>query len=401
MNRRLNDFFHPVKRISIAILLISIFFSCTRDDDRLQNKYLVDAQLIATVSASQILATSVFLPEINEVLAARQLTNVRVYKITYKTKNVDQSKIIASGALLVPQSSHTLPIISYQHGTLFDYNDAPSKYMTGLETRGLATIFSSAGYIVSVPDYIGYGVSENLEHPYEHAKSLATASFDMLMAVKEFIKDNDIRISDKLFLTGYSEGGGATMALHKYIEEKSDLKVTLSAPAAGAYNKTAFAREILKTGENLTFLPHFLWVIHSYNKFYKLNRNWSNLVNQPYATTLNAVSHPFNYRNAAVSKNPQELFTSALRNGILNETDTQFLNVLADNDVYDWKPKAPVRLYYGTEDDYVFPVNSETAYNAMKARGANVTLIAYDGLNHSTAFLPYIMDVFNLFETLK
>jgi acetyl esterase/lipase len=240
-----------------------------------------------------------------------------------------------------------------------------------------------------------------MEHPYEHANSLATASYDMLMAVKEYIENSNISISDKLFLSGYSEGGTATMALHKYIEENSDLQVTLSAPAAGAYNKTAFARSILQRNENLTFLPHFMWVIHSYNKFYKLNRSWSDFVNEPHATTLKAVSHPFNYRNAAITLNPQELFTIDIRIGVLNGDDHAFLNVLADNNIYDWKPKAPVRLYYGTADDYVFPVNSETAYEAMKARGADVTRIAFEGLNHSTAFMPYILDVFNLFETLK
>jgi hypothetical protein len=113
------------------------------------------------------------------------------------------------------------------------------------------------------------------------------------------------------------------------------------------------------------------------------------------------VSHPFNYSKAAITLNPQELFKTSLRIGILNGSDVAFLKALADNDVYDWKPKAPVRLYYGTADDYVFPLNSETAYEAMKARGANVTKIAYDGLNHSSAFTPYILDVFNIFETLK
>jgi pimeloyl-ACP methyl ester carboxylesterase len=191
------------------------------------------------------------------------------------------------------------------------------------------------------------------------------------------------------------------MALHKYIEENSDLQVTLSAPAAGAYNKTAFAKDVLQRNENLTFLPHFMWVIHSYNKFHKLNRSWSDYVNEPHAATLSAVSHPFNYSKAAITLNPQELFKTSLRIGILNGSDVAFLKALADNDVYDWKPKAPVRLYYGTADDYVFPLNSETAYEAMKARGANVTKIAYDGLNHSSAFTPYILDVFNVFETLK
>jgi fermentation-respiration switch protein FrsA (DUF1100 family) len=401
MNHILHNLYHASGKITLVILVVSIMISCSKDEDKIRNEFLIHAELITTVTTNQVLTTAAFMPEIYDVVASKQLMDVQVYNITYRTKDVDNNTITASGALFVPRSAQPFPILSYQHGTLNDYNDAPSRYMSGTESRFLATVFSSAGYIISMPDYIGYGATENMEHPYEHAPSLATASYDMLMAVKEFIHNNDISTDDRLFLTGYSEGGTATMALHKYMEENSDLQVTLSAPAAGAYNKTAFAREVLQKDENLTFLPHFMWVVHAYNKFYKLNRSWSDFVNEPYATTLSAVPHPFRFRNASIALNPQQLFTPSLRNGVLDGTDTDFLNALADNDIYDWKPVAPVRLYYGTADDYVFPVNSQTAYNAMKARGADVTLVAYDGLNHSAAFMPYILDVFDLFESLK
>lgn len=43
-----------------------------------------------------------------------------------------------------------------------------------------------------MPDYLGYGASSNYPHPYEHRETLASTSFDMIMAVKEnlgFIDD--------------------------------------------------------------------------------------------------------------------------------------------------------------------------------------------------------------------
>jgi acetyl esterase/lipase len=93
--------------------------------------------------------------------------------------------------------------------------------------------------------------------------------------------------------------------------------------------------------------------------------------------------------------------TETIKNGILNETDSEFLDVLAANDTYDWNPVAPITLYYGTADDYVFPLNSETAYDALLANGANVDKVTYEGKNHETAFFPYLIDVFELFESLK
>jgi fermentation-respiration switch protein FrsA (DUF1100 family) len=223
----------------------------------------------------------------------------------------------------------------------------------------------------------------------------------MLMAAKEFFDYIDITLSDKLFITGYSEGGNATMALHQHIEKNSDLTVTMSAPAAGAYNKTAFATELMERDEDLTFLPKFMWVLYSYNWIYGLNRPWSDYVVEPDATTLEAVSDPMKLGDADISLNPQTLFTETIKNGILNETDSEFLDVLAANDTYDWNPVAPITLYHGTADDYVFPLNSETAYNALLANGANVDKVTYEGKNHETAFFPYLIDVFELFESLK
>ena len=76
-------------------------------------------------------------------------------------------------------------------------------------------------------------------------------------------------------------------------------------------------------------------------------------------------------------------------------------NALADNDNFDWAPKYPITLYYGTADDYVFPINSETAYDALVANGATVSKVVFEDANHSTALVPYMLDMFELFESLK
>ncbi len=399
INKQKKHFFETI----FVIIVLSSAIGCKNDDSTPENQhdYLIESQLIASVTESQVLTLAMGYADVYDAISGKDLSDVKVYKLIYKTVNVEGNEINASGVVIIPQTSNAVPILSYQHGTLFNKLDAPSLYFTGLETRGLATIMASAGYAVSVPDYLGYGVSTDYPHPYEHAKTLGSASFDMLMAAKEFFKDNNINLSDKLFITGYSEGGNATMALHQYIEENSDLVVTMSAPASGAYNKTAFAKDILQHDEDLDFLPNFMWVIDAYNWIYGLNRPWSSYVNEPYATTLEAVSDPLLLASASISNNPQVLFTSVTIDGVTNETDADFMGALADNDIYDWTPQYPVTLYYGTADDYVFPLNSETAYDALYENGATVTKVAYEGLDHNTALMPYVLDMFDLFESLK
>ncbi len=401
MIKRSNTNWH--KTIFISLLFICVLAGCKKDDTPEKERnfsYLIDWQFIDNVNKSTIQIYASRIPDVYALISQEELQNVNVYKITYKTKNVDGAEITASGMVLFPDGGANLPLISYQHGTLTNKQDAPSNY-TGQEILYLAPIITSTGYAVSVPDYIGYGASASYPHPYEHARTLGSASFDMLMAAREFFDYNNITLSEKLFITGYSEGGNATMALHQHIEKNSDLNITMSAPAAGAYNKTAFAKDLMQRNEDLTFLPKFMWVLYSYNWIYGLNRPWSDYVVEPHASTLESVSDPMKLGEANISLNPQTLFTETTKTGILNETDIEFLNVLADNDTYNWTPVAPITLYYGTADDYVFPLNSETAYDALLANGANVTIVTFEGQDHSSAFMPYLIDMFELFKSLK
>ncbi|WP_375435859.1 alpha/beta hydrolase family protein [uncultured Hymenobacter sp.] len=316
---------------------------------------------------------------------------IRVYKLTYTTRNTDGQQITASGALLVPVTTQALPLLSYQHGTISpDGEDrAPSYYSASSEVYSAVSLLASTGYVVSVPDYIGYGASKALPHPYEHAASLASASLDMMRAVKEFCEKEKVALNKKNFLLGYSEGGYATMALHKLIEEKfpTEFAVTASAPGAGAYHKTAFANYILGSNQDLSFLSSYVWVLDTYNRVYNINRAPSYYFNQPWATQLQA--NPF----SDVPETPSDLFTTTFRTTILNKTDAPMAAAFRDNDIHDWQPKAPLALFHGTADDYVPYFNSEDAYKAMRARGATqVTLHPIRGGNHFTSITQYTLE---------
>ncbi len=218
--------------------------------------------------------------------------SVKVYRLTYTTRNTDGQAVTASGALLVPVAPAAVPVISYQHGTLQpdEENRAPSYYSQRSEIWSAVSVLASTGYVVSAPDYIGYGASKALPHPYEHAASLASASADMLRAAREFCAKEKVSVNQKNFLLGYSEGGYATMALHKLLEEKyaTELPVTASAPGAGAYHKSAFARYIMGSTQPLNFLSTYVWVLRTYDRVYKLNRPFSYYYQEPYATRLQA-----------------------------------------------------------------------------------------------------------------
>jgi pimeloyl-ACP methyl ester carboxylesterase len=181
------------------------------------------------------------------------------------------------------------------------------------------------------------------------------------------------------------------MALHKYLQENyaTTLPVTASAPGAGAYHKSAFAKYILQSTQPLSFLSTYVWVLRTYDRIYALNRPYSYYYQEPYATRLQA--DPF----ADVPTQQSQLFASPFRQAVLTGSDAALTATLTANDIYDWKPTAPVALFHGTADDYVPFFNSQDAYDAMQARGATqVTLRPIQGGNHFSSATAYTLGAY-------
>jgi dienelactone hydrolase len=375
--------------------------------------YLVSSELIQEVSPSSVIAklNSVaeqdpgFSPFVTKYTPSVAYT-VSVYRIKYRTIDTKGANITASALMIIPKTTNSLPLFSDQHGTITSDDEAPSTYQGTLSTI-LGPFFASAGYVYVAPDYLGYVASNTIEHPYNHTPTLASASRDAIRAVKEFCSSNRVTLNSKLFLTGYSEGGAATMALHKLLEEKhqDELPVTASGPGAGAYDNSGFIQYIASENSDLFFIKYYLWTLDAINKIHGLKRAFSTYLTDPNATSAYQISetNPQDFPGMTLTTmNPQTLFTNTFISGIVNKTDTQLLNAIAVNDVFDWKPKAPIHMFHGTIDDFVPIFNAENALSAMTDRGAtNVSLVKLEEKDHDTAFYGYIDGAFAFFQSLK
>lgn len=403
--------YFPNKLLSFSLLIIIFFTACQSDDEDPTpiDQYLVESEFIIKYNQATIqtflqlgAASSPNFAFLNNYVS-RVKYDISVYKITYNTIDAFGNNVIASGALLVPDTQDALPFLSQQHGTITSDEDAPSNFNQSSEVFGFGLPLSSFGYILAAPDYLGYGTTSNIDHPYEHANSLATASRDMLRASREFIRSNNFNWNNKLFLTGYSEGGGATMALHKLLEEShsDEFTVTASAPGAGAYDKSAFSKFIVEQNTDLNFLGAYIWVLGTYNNVYGLNRPETFYFQEPHASYV--ANTPLSQIDISqITANPQNLFTTELINGIKNDTDTDLLNAISDNNIYDWTPRAPIRMFHGTADDFVPPFNSENALQAMLNRGVNtVEYIPIQGGDHFTSLPNFLEGVVSYFDTFN
>ena len=101
-------------------------------------------------------------------------------KVTYHSivPEMGNKKTIATGMVAFPVVSSTrLPMVSYQHGTVFDKSYVPSQPENSEETRLAVATFASQGYVVIAADYFGRGDS-TLPDSYLVKGSTVRANWD-------------------------------------------------------------------------------------------------------------------------------------------------------------------------------------------------------------------------------
>ncbi|WP_299755965.1 alpha/beta fold hydrolase [uncultured Pontibacter sp.] len=317
---------------------------------------------------------------------------VSVYRLIYTTTYQGRD-IQASGLVCVPQNMEVpAPVISAQHGTIFTEKEAPSNFegMSGFE------LFASAGYVTLIPDYIGFGASKDLFHPYYDQKHSALAVVDLIKAAKSFYKQQQVPVSDKLFLVGYSEGGYVTLAAQKEIETNPEhgLQVTASAAGAGGYDLVEMLGGI-KTGQSYAYPAYLAYVLQSYNITNGWNRALSEFFQEPYASRLPGLfdgNKSGSAINRELTTNPNNLFNQKFYADLQQDEAEQVLKqALYANSFYDWAPQSPTRLYHGTTDNIVPLNNSQKTYERFKAGGAKqLEFIPIAGKGHGSAFVPML-----------
>jgi pimeloyl-ACP methyl ester carboxylesterase len=180
------------------------------------------------------------------------------------------------------------------------------------------------------------------------------------------------------------------------VKEHLTFKVKAASAGGAPAHVTKIAQYIFNYPSDPGSVKNYLAVILFYNSYYpQLRRPVSAYLQEPYATDVqnNGLA------NATINASLNTILNPAFVTGINTGTDKAFLSALADNDVYDWKPKVPLRLYHGTHDFIVPYFNSEDAYKAMLARGAtNVELVTLTGLGHDEAIEPYVLGSVQFFK---
>ncbi|HMG89868.1 MAG TPA: alpha/beta fold hydrolase [Chryseolinea sp.] len=384
---------------TFAAVAVALSFSCDDNSPSPEppaNEKLVEATLLYTASASQLQFLAQFsgfdldVDEINY--------DAEVYKVIYKTTFQD-NEISASGLVVLPKTSDEVGMLSFHHGTITDHDDAPTNLSEADSDALLYAALSSTGFITVIPDYLGFGSSSSILHPYYVEEYSASAVIDLLTAASELSADEDIHFNKKLFLAGYSEGGYVTMATHKAIEEQGleGFDLIASFPAAGGYDISGMQNYLL--GKVTYDDPSYIaYVIRAYQVSYDFSDALTDFFKPPYADRIPGL---FDGTKGTSEINSQltTVLADLLQEGLFEKLNSDpeysyIKNAFIENSLTDWKPIAKMYMYHGESDVTVPYQNSVDTYNKLISNGtsnSSLTFLKLSG-DHASAIQPYIMD---------
>ncbi|MBT5925789.1 MAG: prolyl oligopeptidase family serine peptidase [Verrucomicrobia bacterium] len=365
---------------------------------------LVSAELLDEVSAFQ-LNFALALSGIDSLTAEQ---GVKIYKVKYETIDAHGNSTTASGQVALPESkTESLPIASYQHGTVTDREDVPSRFgFTNLESL-VGAIMASSGYIGIAPDYLGLGDSPGL-HPYIIAKPTATSVVDMIRSARTLAEQESYTINEQLFLFGYSEGGYATMAAHREIENlhSQEFTVTASVPMAGPYDVSGALVNTMLSDQPYSNPFYLAYIILAYHDVYGLFENAGEIFSDTYAPRVEAYlrgESSFESLNSSLPKIPGQMLNPIFVTEFTEDPNHPVRLLLEQNDLVQWAPEAPIRLIHCSGDLTVPFENSQLAFDHFKGLGLeSIELInPFAAGDHSQCILPALVNAKTWIDGLK
>lgn len=334
---------------------------------------------------------------------------VRLYRVIYPSvvPEAGNRPTVASGLLAVPEDAagKTLPVVSYQHGTVFSREDVPSNPDRSMETRVMLAQFAAQGYVVVAADYFGKGVSKEPDG-YLMKRSTEQACVDLLRAARAASEGLGVTWGP-LFLSGWSQGGWNTMVLLRKLEALG-MPVRAAATASSPNDLFALTNRWLHAPSAIdaVFLPGvFTLLLHAAQEYH----GWPGLADSAIRPEYREAARGL-YANTltwdeAAKTLPKGLgdlltpeFTAASSAG-----EGPFWDLLRESATSQWRSRTPLRTYFGEADEVVPPVVAQlpVAYQTLMGGGETVAVPAGKTANHRGTFLFGVADQKSWFDALQ
>ena len=384
-----------------------IFFSCEKSEvapDEIQNEYLIDYELLETIEANQL---KIFIGLFDQSVNTDVIRyDVEIYRVTYLTE-YQGNMTEASGLLCVPLDAKMVdfPIFLGFHASISSQSESPSNFSNPIGT-GLE-FFASLGFIGVIPDYLGFGVSSQLFHPYLVKESVTQVSTDMVRAAAEMMDELNQSYERQLYLAGYSQGAYNTIATLSALENDGllpDWEVAATAAGAGTYD-LKFLTEQTLSKDNYASPEVLSYLIWSYHNYYNLEGDAGTYFQEPYASLIPSLFDGNNSLGEIGQSLTTDLtlllqpdFLSDLRNG----EETVFYQILEENSIPAWTAKSPINLLHAPQDEVIGFENSTEFVNDLEEAGsASITFTSLSAPGHTQAAIPMLINTLFWLENFR
>lgn len=296
---------------------------------------------------------------------------VKLYRVTYNSVVPERGNkpIVATGLIAVPDIADTsFPLVSYQHGTVYEKTQVPSFPDQSPETQLMLAQFGGQGYIVIGADYFGMGSSKEPEG-YMVKASHQQATYDMLMASRAVLAHMKLE-SPKLFIAGWSQGGFVTMAFLEKLEAagvKVDAAATASAPVdifVALNGFLNFPRKIDADWVNSLFILSSF----SFENYYGVPGLARSLIADEYYDVARKAYLREPFKPADVPTDLRKLLKPEYFNPQYF-ADSAYGKLVARTTAYRWIIKSPTRNYYGETDEAISTGLGQLAATYQRAIG--------------------------------
>ncbi|MCK9423233.1 MAG: hypothetical protein M0Q38_11610 [Bacteroidales bacterium] len=392
-----------MKKILFYCLLILTFHSCKKEP--LEDFIFLERVEKVEVIDKYTLAARLKQDPHSTLYKALPNKKIKIVSIVYNTLDPKGQPILASGAIFYPSADvdyerlGTILGVHYTYGA--DY-EVPSQKMA--VTEGLFSLF---GYIVVAPDYIGYGASRDKVHPYYDVITTGQACADMLLAAKEYFASISRKVSHKVTVMGYSQGGQAALSFLRFVETtplyQDAFVIDQVFAGGGAYDLIKSYDTFVEKDYSSQPVTIPLLVL-GLNYGDSLNLDLKQIFAEPLYSHYEEWIISKKYTTDEVSAKMGETKLSKIMAPEAfdrsNPNTVKFIRALENNSlivygkVTNWVPKAKITLLHATKDTIVPYENTDSAYKAFSAAGCNVTKHDIPDKDHKEAgqdFYTYCM----------
>ena len=313
--------------------------------------------------------------------------------VKYKSALPNGDTVTLSGKIFLPKKKEVKNIIIANHYTICSNQEAPG-YASSIEG-----IFATKDYIVLMPDYIGYGISDTIPHPYLHLKSTVSAAIDLLKAALPYLHANCYVFSHSLYLVGYSQGAAATLALQKELEENYSYEYAIQKVFAGAgpYDLAAtfdFYLDHPFTDISCSLPMLIMGMNYGENLGLKKEDFFQPFLLDAYPRLIESKTKMTSEVNAELGHDIKKLLKSIVFQKDTYPTSALY-NAVQKNSIVKWSPRNPLYLFHSTEDNMVPFLNSvhlRQEFESRQLKNVHYDFAPYG--NHMNAAVTFFEKVY-------